>query len=329
MTKKPTDHKSGTHAGHAQTATHPPHRKRGHAGSDEGDGTADGDAADVLHAGSNQAGGELAHSVEAPQFSQPEATPDPTKFRVRHPSDNAAYKKIDALAAAHKLKPMGFPLPRGGTEPMLKLADILGSAGAAIEQEITRHGQIVFHSVGDTGNTKGPDAQNEVADKMAADFSEEDPSDVPQFYFHLGDVVYSFGESAYYYDQFYDPYRNYPAPILALAGNHDGMVAPDTNAPTLQAFLENFCEPEFVVTPEAGGLNRTAQIQPGVFFTFEAPFVRILALYSNTLEDPGVISSQDGTFPGVPDAQLDYLRAALTRLKTEKYACALIGAYPT
>ena len=31
----------------------------------------------------------------------------------------------------------------------------------------------------------------------------------------------------------------------------------------------------------------TAQIQPGVFFTFDAPFVRILVFYSNTLEDPG------------------------------------------
>jgi hypothetical protein len=63
-----------------------------------------------------------------------------------------------------------------------------------------------------------------------------------------------------------------------------------------------------VVTPEAGGLSRTAQIQPGVFFTFEAPFVRILILYSNTLEDPGVIADDaeisragdDGQKAGLP-----------------------------
>ena len=47
----------------------------------------------------------------------------------------------------------------------------------------------------------------------------------------------------------------------------------------------------FTVTPEAGGLSRTAQIQPGVFFTFDAPFVRVLVVYSNTLEDPGVIAN--------------------------------------
>ena len=52
--------------------------------------------------------------------------------------------------------------------------------------------------------------------------------------------------------------------------------------------------------------------------------VRILALYSGTLEDPGVISSQDGKFPQLPDIQLDFLRAALTRVRDEKYAGALI-----
>ena len=222
---------------------------------------------------------------------------------------------------------MAFPLPRGGTEPVLKLADIWGSKGSDVEQHINKSGQIVFHAVGDTGNTKGPATEDEVADKMVSDFDEQNATDIPVFFFHLGDVVYSFGEAAYYYDQFYDVYRNYPAPIIALAGNHDGMVAPNTDVPTLQAFLENFCQTEFVVTPEAGGLSRTAQIQPGIFFTFEAPFVRVPCLYSNTLEDPGVISSQNGKFPEVPDNQLDYLRAALTRVKTEHYQGALIIAH--
>ena len=63
--------------------------------------------------------------------------------------------------------------------------------------------------------------------------------------------------------------------------NYDGMVAPGTTAVTLAARAS-----EFEIRPEAGGLSRTAQIQPGVFFTFEAPLVRILALYSNVLEDP-------------------------------------------
>ena len=157
---------------------------------------------------------------------------------------------------------------------------------------------------------------------MVSDFSDDD-KEKPFFFFHLGDVIYSFGEAQYYYDQFYEPYRDYPAPIVAIAGNHDGMVAPGTNATTLAAFLENFCATEFELTPEAGGLSRTAQIQPGVFFTFEVPpFVRILALYSNTLEDPGVIADD-----AVGDSQLTYLRMALERVKSEGFKGALIVAH--
>ncbi|MBV9912354.1 MAG: hypothetical protein JOZ93_07245, partial [Sinobacteraceae bacterium] len=71
------------------------------------------------------------------------------------------------------------------------------------------------------------------------------------------------------------------------------MISPLAHARSLQAFERNFCaDPAngFIVTPEAGGLSRTAQIQPGVFFTLDAPLVRILVFYSNTLEDPGVIA---------------------------------------
>ena len=67
----------------------------------------------------------------------------------------------------------------------------------------------------------------------------------PAFFFHLGDVVYNFGEGQYYYDQFYEPFRGYDRPIFAIPGNHDGMVFGDETdtpqMPTLTAFLRNFC----------------------------------------------------------------------------------------
>ncbi|MGF6753335.1 metallophosphoesterase family protein [Paraburkholderia sp. GAS42] len=255
-----------------------------------------------------------------PVFAQPQPTADPTVFRVPHPSDDAAYKEIDKLNAEHKLFPLPFPAPRGGVEPRLALADVLGGNTRAVDR-ITTTGQLVFHATGDCGNTTGPNTQNQVADKMTADFAEASPGEVPQFSLLLGDVVYSFGEGKYYYDQFYDPYRDYPAPILSCAGNHDGMVSPEAHATSLDAWLRNFCAQTFAVTPEAGGLSRTAQIQPGVFFTFDAPFVRILALYSNTLEDPGVIAD-----PHIGTSQLDFLDAALKRVKTEQFAGALIMA---
>jgi hypothetical protein len=263
-----------------------------------------------------------ATKVDGPSFGQPRPTPDPTKFTVNHPSDNPIYKEIDKLNAEHKLAPLPFPAPRGLPEPKLTLAAVLDVADADLQKQIKAHGQIVFHATGDTGSTRGPKDQNTVSDKMVGDFT-DDAQDQPLFFFHLGDVIYSFGEPQYYYDQFYEPYRDYPAPIVALAGNHDGMVPPGSKTATLAAFLENFCAPDFEVAPEAGGLSRTAQIQPGVFYTFEAPpLVRILALYSNTLEDPGVISDSH-----IGDSQLTYLKAALERVKSEKFSGALIIAH--
>jgi Calcineurin-like phosphoesterase len=264
--------------------------------------------------------------AKGPQFGEAAPTPDPSKFTVKHGSDTQAYKILDSEAGT--LKPRAFPVVPGKPEPVVKLADALGSQGTDIEADIQKAGQIVFHSVGDTGNTKGPRDMDAVVDKMVADFADTDPRSVPSFFLHLGDVVYSFGESQYYYDQFYDPYRNYPAPIFAIAGNHDGMVAPNSNATSLASFLENFCQvgKPFHRTPESGELARTAQIQPGVYYTLQAPFVRILCLYSNCLEDPGVISTQSGQFPYLTDAQLNFLTAALTRVKQEKYSGALLIA---
>jgi hypothetical protein len=259
-----------------------------------------------------------------PVFAQPQPTADPSSFVIKHPSDAAAYKTIDQLNSEHKLGPMPFPVPRGGTEPILTLAQVLGDEhGPKAVERIEEDGQLVFHAAGDTGSTRGPHNQSLVADKMTADFDEEAAINVPQFFFHLGDVIYNFGESQYYYDQFYEPYRDYPAPILALAGNHDGMVAPGTSATTLTAFLENFCATTFQVTPEAGGLSRTAQIQPGVFFTFEAPLLRIIALYSNVLEDPGVIASKE-----IGSSQLEFLEAALKRAKDFPGALILAHHHP-
>jgi hypothetical protein len=266
--------------------------------------------------------------TSGPQFGEPAATADPTKFTVKHGSDTAAYTILDK---EKKKLPRPFPAVPGTDEPVLTLAAALGPKGGDIVKEIQQAGQIVFHSLGDTGNTQGPADQNRVVDKLVSDYDDTDPRTVPSFLYHLGDVVYSFGESQYYYDQFYDAYRDYPAPIFAIPGNHDGMVAPNTKADTLAAFLANFCtagQPPHR-TADAGELARTAQIQPGVYFTLEAPFVRILGLYSNCLEDPGVISQQTGkrpSYPNLSNVQLTFLNAALARIKKQKFAGAVIIA---
>ena len=264
--------------------------------------------------------------TSGPRFAEPTNTADPKKFSVKHGSDKEAYSLLDQMKG--KLRPRPFPEVAGVEEPVLELADAYGPKGATIVDQIKSAKQLVFHALGDTGNTRGPRDQSLVADKMVADYDDTDPRQVPSFAYHLGDVIYSFGESMYYYDQFYEPYRDYPAPIFAIPGNHDGMVAPNSDAETLDAFRKNFCtagEPPHR-TLEAGELSRTAQVQPGVYFTLEAPFARILGLYSNCLEDPGVISTQGGTFSELSDAQLVFLKTALQRIKTEKFVGAVVIA---
>ena len=253
-----------------------------------------------------------------PAFGQPQPGPDPSGFKVPHPSDNTLYGLVDTKL----VEP--FPAPRGGLEPVLTLAEVWGAQlGPQKAAAIEKAGQIVFHSVGDTGSVIGPPTESLVADAAQADLASSPANAVPAFFFHLGDWVYSFGEARYYYDQFYAPWRVYQGPMLGVAGNHDGVVYRGDAAPTLDAWLRNFAAPEPAMTPEAGGLIRTAMVQPGVFYTFDAPFV---ALYSNVLEDPGVISTEGGARPSLNDTQLAFLETALARCRTERFAGAVVIA---
>ena len=258
-----------------------------------------------------------AASTPQPAFAQPTPSPDPTSFKS--PVTDQSDKELANLESV--------PQPAGAAvEPTLTLAQAYGDAGTAKTAAIQAAGQIVFHCVGDTGSVIGPLTQSLVADKMVSDFTEQNAADVPSFLFHLGDVIYYFGEGAYYYDQFYEPYRMYPAPIIAIPGNHDGVVYSNDPAPTLDAFLRNFCATSPVVTPEAGGLARTAMIAPGVYYTLDAPFVKILGLYSNVLEDPGVISGENGSNTSLDNRQIAFLTAALKRAKAQRFSGAIIIA---
>lgn len=261
-----------------------------------------------------------ASPLGTPRFAQPSLTPDPDKYETRHVSDTLAYQILQSVP----ISPLPFPL-YPSAEPILKLSQILGSRGPVLEEALAKSGKITFQAVGSTGNLKSPSHQVRVADAMLQQFAL--PLEArPAFFLHLGDIVFNFGESEYYFDQFYAPYRNYPAPILALAGNHEGAVVPGSTASSLQAFLSNFCANAYEHRPEAGTSVRTAQIEPGVYFTLEAPFIRILALYSNVLESVGVISSENGKYPYLADAQLNFLKAALTRIKREGFKGAVVLA---
>jgi hypothetical protein len=256
-------------------------------------------------------------------FAEAKPSPDETAFRIENTSE-PYYKS--AYYEKHKEDVQEVPKPRGNP-PRMDLADMLGPD---ILKPIVDAKRLSFHAVGDTGAAKVSKRQKMaaairreagVADLMAEDL-EKGSEEAPAFFFHLGDIIYTFGEGQYYYDQFYEPFRNYDRPIFAIPGNHDGMVfgsSPDTpSVKTLTAFLRNFCDKTPGSAEDAGGLMRTTMNQPGVYFTLDAPFVSIIGLYTNVLDGPGVLSTQGGHYPEVGDEQLEFLKGELKRLKPER-----------
>ncbi len=173
-----------------------------------------------------------------------------------------------------------LPPPTGKAPYHLKLEDVLPADRMNAMKAAKK---LVFQTTGDTGGVKSGTPQAIVAQHMEADLNTSPDHDKPAFFYHLGDVVYYYGEKEYYYGQFYDPYQNYNAPILAIPGNHDGAVL-DTQVPSLAAFVNNFCAPTPQITPEAGDTVRHAMMQPNVYWTLEAPFATIIGLYTNVPE---------------------------------------------
>jgi len=259
-------------------------------------------------------------------YADPKPSPDETSFRQDNNS-SAYYNSQYYLLHKNQVQPI--PPARQNAPPYLDLGDFLPTD---VANAIDQAGRITFHAVGDTGAAKVSRSQTAataiqheagVADAMAADVQSQGVNG-PAFFFNLGDVIYNFGEGQYYYDQFYEPFREYDRPIFAIPGNHDGMVFGSASSapqvPTLAAFLTNFCAAEAGPSPDAGGLVRSVMTQPGVYFTLEAPFVSIIGLYSNVLDSgAGVLSSQKGHFPLVDD-QLTFLKSELMRLKPDREA---------
>jgi hypothetical protein len=206
-------------------------------------------------------------TLPQPIFNEGSITPDPTQFKTKHPSDTKLYDQIQDLLTKDVVS---FSPSRLPNNQLFSLQEALGAHGPEMVKNIKSAGKIIFHSTGDTGASNEGKYGNElrVADQLTTDCQTSDQVNRPAFLYQLGDVVYDFGESRYYYDQFYDPYRNYPAPIFAIPGNHDSFVVPNTPAGSfpLEIFQRNFCAKQPTITPEAGSLHRTAMTQPGVYF---------------------------------------------------------------
>lgn len=259
-------------------------------------------------------------------YADPKPSPDENAFQVNNTS-SVYYNSKYYLSHKNQVQPI--PPRRMGALPYIKLTDFIPQE---LADAVNAAGRITFHAVGDTGAAKVNARQTAatalaeeaaVADAMVADVQSGGVNG-PSFFFHLGDVVYNFGEAQYYYDQFYEPFREYDRPVFAIPGNHDGMVFGQSSSapqvPTLAAFLTNFCAASPGPSPDAPNIARSVMTQPAVYFTLDAPFVSIIGLYSNVLDTGGgIISSQGGHFPLVND-QLDFLTSELERLKPERHA---------
>jgi hypothetical protein len=251
--------------------------------------------------------------MASPGFAFANPQPSPDNYNEFDPQDVAADSGISEIQATEVI-----PAP-WKTPPVMSLSDVVGVNAS---QEIQNAGKIVFHSTGDTGGVKEPSHQFAVADAMSADIGTETyAGGRPAFFYHLGDVVYYFGQERYYYDQFYDPYRDYAGPIFAIPGNHDGVLFKSEPVPySLAPFYENFCSQAPTNDPAAKGFARTTMTQPGVYFTLNAPFLKIIGLYSNTGESTGIISdATTGT------AQMQFLQSQLAAAAAQR---AQKGASP-
>src|SRR5690606_24811754 len=166
-----------------------------------------------------------------------------------------------------------------------------------------------FHLVGDTGSRRQPEFQRRVARAMGAQIrSDEKGRKGPHFLLHLGDIVYDHGEAHEYASQFFMPYENYPAPVLALAGNHDGDINPAGPAyGSLDAFMAVFCDTQPRPLAFSGGSRRLSQIQPNVYWSLQTPLANFICLYGNIPK-----------FGYIDDTQFDWLLHELRTFGREK-----------
>jgi hypothetical protein len=240
------------------------------------------------------------------RFAHPFFTNTPPAKRKNIPGVGNRMKAF----AATKLEKIPPPI----RDPTMTLAEIIGQQGVTgIETAKT----ISFHAIGDTGQPVG-NMQEFVAEAMAMDYNPDHPEKSPAFFLHLGDVDYFDNTDKGYQAQFYVPYKKYPGKIIAIPGNHDGELfkwdgTSTGQKNTLDAFQRNFCQPKPGIPPGAGTIYREMVSQPAVYWYLNAPFIDIVALYSNVGESQGFISG--GAAGGL---QKTWLTKTLTTIKNSR-----------
>lgn len=191
---------------------------------------------------------------------------------------------LSAYTHTQKFQPL--PTPLGKPPYHYDLETATPGIGATASQL----GKLVFHVVCDTGGIKNPDHQAVVAAAMTTDLALP-AGQKPEFFYHLGDVVYFNGQISEYYPQFYEPYAHYEAPIISIPGNHDG--DPINSAQTsLDGWVAYFMQATVHVDPNSHDAPRVTLSLPNVYFTLNCPFVTIVGMYTNVPERGSIDSIQ-------------------------------------
>lgn len=178
--------------------------------------------------------------------------------------------RLDQPDDSHKVRPL--PAPAGTYPYRMELERIVKVPAD----------KYSFHMVGDTGGTRFPDSQQKIAEAMCRQTGQGDPDSGPAFLYHLGDIVYHYGEAEQYGRQFFTPYQKYGKPVFAIAGNHDSDVNPDSPTyKSLDAFSAVFCDTESRHIDFDAGKSRKSMVQPNIYWTLQTPLATIIGLHSN------------------------------------------------
>ncbi len=222
--------------------------------------------------------------------------------RPRQPGASLAHQATPRIT---KFEPIPDDYKAGRNPPYaIDLASIIPADEV---KEIIDAGSMAFHCVGDTGGVKDPQPQQLVA--RGLEESLKGPSIAPTlrgaamspaFCYHIGDVVYYNGEVDKYFDQYYQPYEQYPLPILPIPGNHDGEPI-DASAKTLEGYYRNFlalpsADGKPVYTKESSDSGRPAMQLPFFYWTLTTPFATFVGLYTNVPEHGQIDADQRAWF---------------------------------
>ncbi len=214
----------------------------------------------------------------------------PGAVRPRHAANTSqAHPGVSPLSAVGHRNTSFQPLPRPLGLPPYHYN--LAGSFSDIVQNITKQKKLVFHVLGDSGGVQDGEFQNYVAEQMIAQVSSNSAS-VPQFCYHVGDVVYFTGMHDDYYPQFYEPYAHYSAPIFSIPGNHDAEVDDPTVQTSLDGWVDYFMQANPDVDPISKDAPRVGLNLPNVYWTLVTPFATIVGLYTNVPEHGSIDSTQ-------------------------------------